>query len=81
MPKWNLSVSKRLVSKLGWVDAYIVRTGGKKAYRVMFEDTELVYVTHIEEAERIAALLNGAYNLGRSSAYMEFALVRGEPKK
>lgn len=65
-----------------WIFAYDVKPHWPFGHEVVFEETDkIAWYLSKDDARKLAALLNGAYNLGRSSAYIEFALVRGEPKK
>ena len=61
---------------VNWENPYNVKPIGSlifKSYQVTFEDTVIIESTSRESADRMAAALNGAYNLGASSVLLEQA--------
>lgn len=56
-----------------WATPYMVVSKGAFKYDVVYEEISLVLISTNDHhnAERIAAMLNGAYNLGYSAAKLE----------
>lgn len=54
-----------------WVNPYTYKRLGLFGYTIYFEDVVLSWHFWKSDAESIVAMLNGAYNLGRSSMMFE----------
>lgn len=79
----------KLTTGIDWVEAYsyeietprLLRIFGNNSYSILFEDAPIAsFVADLSIIKKIVAMLNGAYNLGASSIFIEQELKNAEKR-